>query len=253
MKISTQAIRTPSEIEAMRESGKILANVLNLMVEKSTAGMTPKDMSDMAKKELKTLGGEPAFLNFHGYPDVICISVNNQVQHSIPSTRPFKSGDIVNFDFGVRYKGMVTDSGVTVAIDGKTTAETARLLKGTKQALYEALRVVKHGAKVGDVSARIERTLRKHKLGIVRELVGHGVGHELHEEPEIPNWGKAGIGPVLKSGMTIAIEPIATLGDPRIVEASDGWTLLTVDGSWSAQFEHTVLVTPTGCEILTQA
>jgi methionyl aminopeptidase len=253
MKVSTQAIRTPAEIEAMRESGRILATILDVMVKKSKTGMTPKDMSDLAKKELKALGGEPAFLNFHGYPDVICISVNNQVQHSIPSIRPFKSGDIVNFDFGVRYKGMVTDSGVTIAIDGKTTAETARLLKGTKQALFEALRVVKHGAKVGDVSARIERILRKHKLGIVRELVGHGVGHELHEEPEIPNWGKAGTGPVLKSGMTIAIEPIATLGDPRIVEASDGWTLLTLDGSWAAQFEHTVLVTPTGCEILTQA
>lgn len=253
MKLSAQAIRTPAEIEAMRESGKMLAAVLDVMVQKSTAGMTPKDMSALAKQELKALGGEPAFLNFHGYPDIICISVNNQVQHSIPSERPFKSGDIVNFDFGVRYKGMVTDSGVTVAIDGKTTADTARLLKGTKQALYEALRVVKHGARVGDVSARIERTLRKHKLGIVRELVGHGVGHELHEEPDIPNWGKAGTGPILKSGMTIAIEPITTLGDPRIVEASDGWTLLTLDGSWSAQFEHTVLVTPTGCEILTEA
>lgn len=253
MKLSVQAIRTPAEIEAMRESGKMLAAVLDVMVQKSTAGMTPKDMSALAMQELKALGGEPAFLNFHGYPDIICISVNNQVQHSIPSERPFKSGDIVNFDFGVRYKGMVTDSGVTVAIDGKTTADTARLLKGTKQALYEALRVVKHGARVGDVSARIERTLRKHKLGIVRELVGHGVGHELHEEPDIPNWGKAGTGPILKSGMTIAIEPITTLGDPRIVEASDGWTLLTLDGSWSAQFEHTVLVTPTGCEILTEA
>lgn len=253
MKVASQAIRTPAEIEAMRESGKMLAAVLDLMVATSTAGMTPKDMSALAKKELKALGGEPAFFKFHGYPDVICISVNNQVQHSIPSERPFKPGDIVNFDFGVKYKGMITDSGTTIAIDGKTTADTARLLKGTKQALHEALRVVKHGCKVGDISARIERTLRKHKLGIVRELVGHGVGHELHEDPEIPNWGKAGTGPMLKAGMTIAIEPITTLGNPRIAEAADGWTLLTIDGSWSAQFEHTVLVTPTGCEILTQA
>lgn len=253
MKSTEQSIRTPAEIEAMREGGKMLATVLELMVKKSTAGKTPTDMAALAKQELKALGGEPAFLNFHGYPDVICISVNNQVQHSIPSERPFKSGDVVNYDFGVRYKGMVTDGGITIAIDNQTTPETARLLKGTKQALYEALRVVRHGCKVGDVSAVIERTLRKHKLGIVRELVGHGVGHELHEAPDIPNWGKAGAGPVLKAGMTIAIEPITTLGSPQIVEAADGWTLLTVDGSWSAQFEHTVLVTPTGCEILTQA
>lgn len=253
MKGIEQSVRTPAEIDAMRESGKMLATVLDVMVKKSAADKTPRDMAALAKQELKALGGEPAFLNFYGYPDIICISVNNQVQHSIPSERPFKPGDIVNYDFGVRHKGMVTDGGVSIAIEDQTTAETARLLKGTKQALYEALRVVKHGRRVGDVSAVIERTLRKHKLGIVRELVGHGVGHELHEDPEIPNWGKAGTGPILKAGMTIAIEPITTLGSPRIVEAADGWTLLTVDGSWSAQFEHTVLVTPTGCEILTQA
>lgn len=252
MKDTTNLVRTAIEIDAMRESGRMLATVLRVMEQKSAPGLTPKDMSAIARKELQALGGEPAFLNFHGYPDIICISVNNQVQHGIPSERPFKEGDIVNFDFGVRYKGMVTDSGVTISVGNKTTPDTARLLKGTKQALAEGLRAVRHGCRVGDVSAQIERALRKHKLGIVRELVGHGVGHELHEEPEIPNWGKAGRGPVLYAGMTIAIEPIATLGSPRIVEAADGWTLLTVDGSWSAQFEHTVLVTAMGCEILTQ-
>jgi methionyl aminopeptidase len=126
------------------------------------------------------------------------------------------------------------------------------LLKGTEKALHDGLAVVKSGARIGDISAAIERTLRKHKLGIVRELVGHGVGHELHEDPEIPNYGRAGSGPVLRAGMTIAIEPITTLGHPGIVEARDGWTLLTMDGSWAAQFEHTVLVTKTGCEILTK-
>jgi len=237
----------------MRESGRMLAIVLQYLRAETAPGLTPKDMSDMAKQKLKELGGEPAFLGFHGYSDVICISVNNQVQHAIPNHVPFKEGDVVNYDFGVRYKGMVTDSGITVCVGDAFTADTKRLLAGTEKALYEGLRAVKAGARIGDVSAAIERILRKNKLGIVRELVGHGVGHELHEDPEIPNYGRAGHGPVLKSGMTIAIEPITTLGDPAIYQARDGWTLLTQDGSWAAQFEHTVLVTPTGYEILTQA
>lgn len=233
-------------------SGKMLATVLQYLKEKSAPGLTPKDMASMAKKKLVDLGGEPAFLNFYGYPDIICISVNEQVQHSIPNDQPFKKGDVVNYDFGVRYKGMITDAGITVCIGDKPSADAARLIKGTELALKSALQVVKHGARVGDISAVIERTLRTHRLGIVRELVGHGVGHTLHEDPEIPNYGRAGTGPVLKSGMTIAIEPITTLGDPAIFETSDGWTLKTKDGSWSAQFEHTVLVTPTGCEVLTK-
>lgn len=245
-------IKTPTEIEAMRESGHMLADVLRLLKSKCVQGATPKEMAQLAKKRLAELGGEPAFLNFHGYPDVICISVNNQVQHSIPTDIPFKNGDVVNFDFGVRYKGMITDSGITVAVGGKANPDAVRLIKGTEEALAAALKVVKHGCRVGDISATVERVLRKHRLGIVRELVGHGVGYELHEDPEIPNYGRAGTGPVLKSGMTIAIEPITTLGDPAIAELHDGWTLITKDGSLSAQFEHTVLVTPTGCEVLTQ-
>jgi methionyl aminopeptidase len=245
--------KKPDEIVAMREGGRMLATILQIMRANATPGLTPKDMSALAAKELKALGGEPAFLGFYGYPDIICISVNNQVQHSIPSTIPFKAGDVVNFDFGVRYKGMITDAGISIAIDDKTTPDTKRLLEGTERALYDGLSVVKDGARVGDISAAIEATLRKYKLGIVKELVGHGVGYELHEdEPEIPNYGKAGRGPVLKAGMTIAVEPITTLAGPAIVEAHDGWTLFTKDGSWSAQFEHTVLVTADGMEILTQ-
>lgn len=230
----------------------MLATVLQVLREKAEPGLTPKDMSAIAAAELKALGGEAPFLGFYGYPDIICISVNNQVQHSIPDNNPFKAGDVVNFDFGVKYKGMITDAGITVCIAGKTTPDTARLIKSTERALYDAIDVVRHGCRIGDISATIERTLRKNRLGIVRELVGHGVGHELHEDPEIPNYGRAGTGPALQAGMTIAIEPITTLGDPAIVEARDGWTLLTADNSWSAQFEHTVLVTPTGCEILTK-
>ena len=245
-------IKKPHELDAMRESGRMLATILQLIKQTVEPGMTPKDISAVAAKELKSLGGEPAFLGFYGYPDIICISVNNKVQHSIPTNVPFKAGDVVNFDFGVRYKGMVTDSGISLCVADRTTPDTKRLLEGTERALYDGLSVVKDGTKVGDISAAIESTLKKYRLGIVRELVGHGVGYDLHEdEPEVPNYGRAGTGPVLKAGMTIAVEPITTLGSPAIYEEKDGWTLLTRDGSWSAQFEHTILVTEDGMEILT--
>jgi len=254
--MSGPIIRTEQEIAALREGGRMLATVLEAMRKECAPGRTPKQMSMLARKILAELGGEPAFLGYPGqwtpFPDVICISINDQVQHTIPTDTPFHEGDVVNFDFGVRYKGMITDGGITLCVANKTTTDTERLLKGTEKALYEGLRVVRHGCHVGDISAAIERTLRKYRLGIVRELVGHGVGRELHEEPEIPNYGRAGAGPILKAGMTIAVEPITTLGSPLIKEEADGWTLRTLDGSWSAQFEHTVLVTTSGCEILTQ-
>jgi methionyl aminopeptidase len=245
-------VKTAKEITHLRESGGILASVLEELKKRGTVGMTPKDMSAIAKQELKTLGGEPAFLGFHGYPDVICISVNDQVQHSIPTSIPFSEGDVVNYDFGVRVGGMITDSGITVSIGGPKNADTKRLLEGTEKALYDGLRVVKNGVRIGEISAAIEKTLKEYKLGIVRELVGHGVGHELHEAPEIPNYVTGGEGSRLYTGMTVAIEPITTLGSPAIRELKDGWTLVTQDGSWAAQFEHSVLITDSGCEILTK-
>jgi len=248
------AILTVDEIDAMRESGRMLATVLQFIKKQVKPGMTPKDVSRLAAQELERLGGKPSFKGFEGFPDIICISTNNEVQHSIPNNRVFVDGDIVNFDFGVTYQGMVTDAGISVSIGGsdKTDKAGRRLLEGTERALYAGLDQVKAGARVGDISAAVETVLKSYDLGIVRELVGHGVGHELHEDPEIPNYGRAGNGPILKAGMTIAVEPITTLGSPRIFQAHDGWTLLTVDGSRAAQFEHTVLVTDTGCEILTQ-
>lgn len=243
-------IKNQTEIAAMRESGRMLATVLAHMQANTAVGITPQEMSGLAASELKALGGEPAFKGFHGYPDIICISVNNQVQHSIPSAKPLNEGDIVNYDFGVKYRGMITDSGITVGV-GKISDDAQRLLNGTRAALEAALNIAKAGCNTGDVSAGIEKVLRSYKLGIVRELVGHGVGHFLHEEPNIPNYGQAGMGPVLEAGMTVAIEPIATLGSEKIKTDDDGWTLWTMDGSWAAQFEHTVLITEDGCEILT--
>ncbi len=230
----------------------MLAQVLQSLKSTVRAGMTPQEMAQQAKDELQKLGGTPAFLGFENYPDVICISVNNEVQHAIPSKRPFENGDIVNFDFGVRHKGMITDGGLSVCVGNRPSKDQKRLLQGTEEALYAAIDIIKPGVRVGDISAAIERVLRSYGLGIVKDLVGHGVGHELHEEPNIPNYGKAGTGVELRAGMTIAIEPITTLGGSDIFTAHDGWTLLTSDGSISAQFEHTVLVTESGSEILTK-
>ncbi|MEO6761454.1 MAG: type I methionyl aminopeptidase [Candidatus Saccharimonadales bacterium] len=246
------SVKTATEAESMRIGGKMLATILQLIKKEVKAGMTPKDMSELAGKELKRLGGQPTFKGFEGYPDIICISTNNEVQHSIPSSRPFEDGDIVNFDFGVTYGGMVTDAGLSLCVGGKPDKDGRRLLEGTERALYAGLDVVKNGCRVGDISAAIEKVLKSYNLGIVQELVGHGVGYDMHEDPEVPNYGPAGRGPVLKSGMTIAVEPITTLGSHHIFVAHDGWTLLTADGSRSAQFEHSIMVTDDGCEILTQ-
>ena len=246
-------VKTAKEIAHLKESGRILATVLDELRKKSAAGMTPRDAALFARRELKALGGEPAFLGFEGYPDVICISVNEQVQHSIPDDRAFERGDIINYDFGVRVGGMITDAGITVCVDNAFTEDTTRLVEGTEKALSAGIGMVKNGCRTGDITAAIEKTLKDYRLSIVRELVGHGVGHNLHEEPDIPNYGmKAGTGARLYSGMTVAIEPITTLGNEAIRELDDGWTFVTQDGSWSAQFEHTVLVTENGCEILTK-
>ena len=250
--MANHRLKTSADLDAMRESGKMLATILKHLENNTEEGMTPKDLSKIAEIELDKLGGEPAFKGYHGFPDIICISVNDQVQHSIPDKRELIKGDIINFDFGVRYKGMITDAGLTIAVGGKALIpRDEELLIGTKEARDKAISIVKAGIKVGDISANIQKTLESYNLGIVKELVGHGVGYELHEDPEIPNYGKAGVGPVLLTGMTIAIEPITTTGSPDIYIEKDGWTIRTWDGSNSAQFEHTVLVLDNGSEIIT--
>lgn len=244
-------VKTTQEIDAMRQSGGILASVLNKVISESTDGMTAKDAANVAAKELKSLGGEPAFLNYQGFPNVICISVNEGIVHGIPSDYVFKSGDLVGFDFGVIYGGMITDSAVTIAIDGSNDPDAKRLLAGTEEAMMAGIKAVKGPTHVGDISAAAEAVMNRYGFGIIRDLVGHGVGHYLHEDPNIPNYGKAGTGMELLPGMTIAIEPMATLGGEKIVVAEDGWTINTADNSLAAQFEHTVLITDDGYEILT--
>lgn len=246
-------VKTPEEIENIRVAGGMLAAILQTIDKEVVAGMTGKDTSEIAKRELKKLGGEPSFLGFGGFPDVICISINDEIVHGIPDDRPFKDGDLVSFDFGVTYKDMVTDSAFSKFIGGKAPSKDAeRLLKGTERSMYAGIDTLKNGVRVGDIASSIERVLRRENLSIVRELVGHGVGHELHEGPDIPNYGVAGTGPKLSANMTIAIEPMATLGTHQISVDDDGWTIRTRDGSLSAHFEHTILITEHGHEILTE-
>lgn len=244
-------IKTSEEVETIRESGKMLATVLKFMKENAKAGATQKDLSAIAARELKAMGGKPAFYNYQGFPDVICISLNDEVVHGIPSNDELKDGDIISFDFGVNYKGMITDSAITVPV-GNVSKEVAKLISATKDSMHAGINTLKDGVKTGDIGEAIEQVLKENNYGIVRDLVGHGVGHQVHEDPNIPNYGKKGTGDQLRAGMTIAIEPMATLGDESIGILEDGWTVVTRDGSMSAHFEHTVLITETGSEILTK-
>jgi methionyl aminopeptidase len=234
----------------MRESGQILASVLKKIQQTVQPGMNGRKISTLARQELKAMGAEAPFLGYGGYPDVICISVNDEVVHGIPSDVPFQKGDLISFDFGVKYKGMITDSAFSMCL-GEAPKKVQRLLKATERSMYAGIDQVKNGVRVGDIAAAVQKVLDAEHLGIVRDLVGHGVGHHVHEDPNIPNYGHAGTGPALKSGMTIAIEPMATLGDYRVTVDPDNWTIRTADGSLAAHFEHTVLITDNGYDIVT--
>jgi methionyl aminopeptidase len=246
-------VKTRREIEAMRESGRMLATVLQFLKPRVVAGVTTKQLADQAAIELKALGGEASFLGYQGFPDVICISVNQEVVHGIPSTaKVIQEGDIVGLDFGVTYEGMITDAAISVIAGKPKHRGDKDLLLRTEKALQAGISAVHDGVRTGDIGSAIESYLKQFPYGIVRDLVGHGVGHHVHEDPNIPNYGRPDTGPWLKKGMTIAIEPMVTIGTDQVVVAPDGWTILTADGKWAAHFEHTVLITETGAEILTQ-
>lgn len=245
-------IKTDTEIIAMRHSGKLLATVLATLKEAIEPGMTTKDLSEIAKRELRGTGGQPTFLGQYGFTDVLCVSVNDEVVHGIPSDKHLiNEGDLVSMDFGVTYDGMITDSAITIAVGKEVNPKATKLVEDTKASLHAGIAVLHDKVKVGDIAAAVQAVLDRGGYGIVRDLVGHGVGHELHEDPNIPNHGKAGTGPELFKGMTIAIEPMATLGTHKIIVDEDGWTVKTQDGSRAAHFEHTILITENGAEILT--
>jgi methionyl aminopeptidase len=243
-------VKTPDEIAAMRESGQMLAAVLKEIKRVVEPGMSGLDVSELVRRELKGFDASASFLGYQGFPDVICISVNDEVVHGIPNKTPFKEGDLIGFDFGVTFKGMITDSAFSMCL-GKATKSQQRLLKTTERAMYAGIEQLKGGVRVGDIAAAIQKVLDTGQLGVIRELVGHGVGHFVHEDPNIPNYGVSGTGHILAAGMTIAIEPMATLGDYRVKVDSDGWTIRTVDSSLAAHFEHTILITQDGYDILT--
>lgn len=246
-------VKSAKEVAAMRVSGKMLATVLTYLRGHVAVDMSTKDLAILAARELESLGGKPAFLGYQGFPDVICISVNQEVVHGIPSTNKIlQAGDIVGLDFGVTYDGMVTDGAISVIVGQPKERRHQELVRATEASMHEGIAQLHDKVRTGDIGSAVQAVLDKGKFGIVRDLVGHGVGHHLHEDPNIPNYGRAHTGPWLAAGMTIAIEPMATLGGERVYVAPDQWTILTQDGSLSAHFEHTVLITETGAEILTK-
>lgn len=248
----TTKVKTPAQIEAMREGGAMLAAVLKHLTDNVRPGMSTLDLTRLADKELARLGGKPAFKGYEGFPESLCVSVNDEVVHGIPrADHIIEEGDIVTCDFGVLHKGLNTDAAVSVIVGQPRDAKDLELVNVTKKAMQRGMEVVRAGAHIGDIGAAVQRVLEGSGFGIVREFVGHGIGEQVHEEPGIPNYGQAGTGSELKAGMTIAIEPMATKGDYRIYIADDGWTVKTRDGQRAAHFEHTVLVTENGYEILT--
>ena len=245
--------KTDSEIVAMRESGRMLAHVLQVVKKQLTPGLSTKDLADIAAAELRSIGGKPAFLGYQGFPDVLCVSVNEEVVHGIPrKSKIVREGDIVSLDFGVVYQGMITDAAISVIAGKPKSKAHSDLVQYTEESLQTGILALHDGVRTGDIGYAIESVLERHHYGIVRDLVGHGVGHELHEDPNIPNYGSRSTGPSLSKNMTIAIEPMATLGTHHVVISDDDWTVVTEDGSLAAHFEHSVLITEDGAEILTQ-
>ncbi|CAN5417409.1 type I methionyl aminopeptidase [soil metagenome] len=246
-------VKTPAEITAMREGGKILAGIFRDLRLQVKPGVSEKELDAWVGKEIVARGATATYKTSEvNFPGAICISVDDAITHGIPTDYILQAGDVVGFALVITYKGMKTDSAFTMVVGQEPTGAVKHLLSTTERALYAGIDAIKGPTHVGDISAAIEKVLNDGKIGIIRDLVGHGVGHEMHQAPEVPNYGKKGAGVLLTPGDTIAIEPLTTLGGERIKTDSDGWTLVTADGSVAAQFEHTVLILEDGAEILTQ-
>ena len=243
-------IKSDYEISLMRKAGNIVYRTHKYLEPYIKPGITTKELDKLAYDFIISQDATPSFLNYNGFPGSICTSVNDEVVHGIPSNRKLKNGDIIGIDIGANYKGYHGDSAWSYKV-GSVSKEKEYLLEHTEKALFEGLKQVEPGNRIGDISNAIETYANAHNLGVVRELVGHGVGSNLHEEPDVPNYGKKGTGPLLKEGMTIAIEPMLNLGTHKIYILDDDWTIITRDGSPSAHFEHSVVVTKDGYRILT--
>lgn len=245
------SIKTPREIELMRVAGEIVGDTHKYLIPFLKPGITTKKIDSLAREYIIKRGAFPSCYHYEGYPANICISINEEVVHGIASNRKLREGDIVTLDICACYKGYHGDSAWTYAI-GHISDEKKHLMKHTESALYEGLKQVKEGAHIGDIGNAIETYALAHHLGVVKELVGHGIGNELHEDPDVPNYGKKGTGPILKKGMVIAVEPMLNAGTADIYLLDDDWTVITADDRPSAHFEHTVVVTEDGYEILTK-
>ena len=245
------SIKSDDEIELLRIAGKITGDTHNYLKQFIKPGITTGELDKLAYDYIISRGCTPSFKGYDGFPGTICASVNDEVVHGIPGNRVLQEGDIITIDTGACYKGYHGDSAWTYPV-GKISEKCENLLKWTEESLFEGLSVIKDGARVGDIGCAVSKCAKRHNLGVVRELVGHGVGSDVHEEPDVPNYGFAGTGPVLKEGMVIAVEPMLNLGTPKIYILDDDWTIITADGKPSAHFEHTVLVTKDGYEILTK-
>jgi len=236
----------------MRRAGRVVREVLELVRSQVKPGASTFDLENAAEKKIAELGARPAFKGYHGFPAVLCTSINSEVVHGIPSPkRVLKEGDIVSVDCGAIVDGYYGDAAITVPVGQKIDPKTDRLLKVTEASLHAGIAAVKPGATLGDIGAAVQQVVEAEGFSVVRDFVGHGIGSSMHEDPQVPNFGEAGRGMKLRTGMVIAIEPMVNAGKPDVRVLKDGWTAVTGDGSMSAHFEHTVAVTDTGARILT--
>jgi methionyl aminopeptidase len=242
--------RSRAELEKLRRVNQLVGAVLAELRAMVAPGVTTRDIDTVAENLVRQAGAEPAFKGYHGFPATVCVSINEQVVHGIPSTRKLVEGDILSIDMGAKLDGFFGDCAVTVPV-GRVSAQAEELLRVTEESLFRGIEAVKPGARVSDIGAAVQQHVEAHGFSVVREFVGHGIGTSLHEEPQIANYGPAGHGPRLAEGMVLAIEPMVNVGKPVVKVLADGWTAVTRDGSLSAHFEHTVTVTRDGREILT--
>ena len=244
-------IKTPAELDAMRRVNRMTARVRDEIAAMVRPGITTIELGNAAFEIIRKLGGTSAFYGYHGFPGQICVSVNEEVVHGIPGKRVIREGDVVSIDTGITFGGFIGDTAVTVAAGEKISGEKRRLLQVTKAALDAGIAKAVAGNHLGDISHAIQTVVEAAGFSVVREFVGHGIGRDMHEDPQIPNFGRPGRGPKLKPGMTLAIEPMVNIGGPKVKVLDDNWTAVTCDGSASAHFEHTVAVGVTVPEILT--
>ncbi|HJR42584.1 MAG TPA: type I methionyl aminopeptidase [Gemmatimonadaceae bacterium] len=247
-------LKSPREIDVMSEGGKILARTIDFIQGRVQAGMSTLDLDLLAEEFIRSHeGASPAFKGLYGFPGTLCTSINNEIVHGIPSSkRVLKEGDLLSVDVGVRWRGFFTDSATTIAI-GDVDATSRRLLDVTQQALEAGIAAAQVGNHIGDIGAAVQGVVEAAGFSVVKDLVGHGIGEEFHEEPQVPNYGKPKRGTPLKAGLTIAIEPMVNVGSPRTRTMPDKWTIVTADGTRSAHFEHTVAITERGPLVLTRA